>query len=318
VQEEGPAAPGDGDELPSGGRGGLKAAATVRGYQAGAAVARSLPGPVATAVTGLVGAGIMIGGGERRTMIQRHLRRIHGRHVSDRDIRKEARRAFVSYARYWLESFRLTGATPESLDRHMTTEGLERLDEARARGRGVIVAMPHIGGWDFGGAWLATHGYPISVVAEALEPAELFEWFVEFRRALGIEVVPLGPDAGRAMLAALKRNDVVGLLCDRDIAGGGVEVEFFGERTTVPGGPATLALRTGAALLPTAVYFTGRHGHRGVVRPAVPAERQGRLRDDVERVTQDLVRELESLIRMAPHQWHVFQPVWPSDRRDPA
>ncbi len=102
------------------------------------------------------------------------------------------------------------------------------------------------------------------------------------------------------------------LLSDRDIGGGGVEVEFFGERTTLPGGPATLALRTGAPVLPTAVFFDGDR-HRGIVRPALDIRRTGRLRDDVQRITQLLALELESLIRRAPEQWHVMQPNWPSD-----
>jgi KDO2-lipid IV(A) lauroyltransferase len=95
--------------------------------------------------------------------------------------------------------------------------------------------------------------------------------------------------------------------------GGGTEVEFFGERTTLPSGPATLALRTGAPLLPAAIYFRGRRLHHGVMRPPVPVERTGRLRDDVALVTQLLARELEELIRVAPDQWHLLQPNWPSD-----
>ena len=117
------------------------------------------------------------------------------------------------------------------------------------------------------------------------------------------------------MIRALQANDIVCLLCDRDLAGDGVEVEFFGERTTLPGGPATLALRTGAPLLPAAVYFTASDGHHGVVRPPSTPSAQRRLRDDVARITQDLADELEVLIRRAPEQWHLFQPNWPSDRR---
>jgi KDO2-lipid IV(A) lauroyltransferase len=91
-------------------------------------------------------------------------------------------------------------------------------------------------------------------------------------------------------------------------------VDFFGERTTLPGGPATLALRTGAPLLPTAVYFDGPDHRRSVVLPPVDTSRQGRLREDVQRVTQDLAHALEDLIRRAPEQWHLLQPNWPSDR----
>jgi KDO2-lipid IV(A) lauroyltransferase len=103
------------------------------------------------------------------------------------------------------------------------------------------------------------------------------------------------------------------LLCDRDLGGDGIEVEFFGERTTLPAGPATLALRTEAPLLPAAVYFGPQGGHHAVVMPPVPSSREGRLRDDVERVTQELAHRFEELIRAAPEQWHLLQPNWPSD-----
>ena len=116
------------------------------------------------------------------------------------------------------------------------------------------------------------------------------------------------------MLRALRDNRIVCLLSDRDIEGDGVEVEFFGERTTLPGGPATLALRTGATLLPAAVYFRPGRDHLGVVRPPIEVERAGRLREDIARITQVLAHELEALIRAAPEQWHLLQPNWPSDR----
>ena len=111
-----------------------------------------------------------------------------------------------------------------------------------------------------------------------------------------------------------KQNEVLALLSDRDIGGGGVPVTFFGEQTTLPAGPATLALRTGAPVLPTAVYFTQRgDGHLGVIHPPVTIERTGKLRADVATFTQAMATDLESLIRRAPEQWHLFQPNWPSD-----
>ena len=154
---------------------------------------------------------------------------------------------------------------------------------------------------------------PVTVVVEPLEPPALFEFFVEFRRELGMNIVPLGPDAGREILGALKANHIVCLLADRDIVGDGIELEFFGEITTIPAGPATLALRTGASLITCAVYFEGRSGHRAVVDPPLDVTRQGRLRDDVRRITIEVGRRLERLIRRAPQQWHLQQPNWPSD-----
>ena len=115
-------------------------------------------------------------------------------------------------------------------------------------------------------------------------------------------------------MKALRANEVVCLLCDRDLERNGIEVEFFGERTTLPAGPAMMGLRAGAPILPTATYFTAAYqGHHAIVRPPLPMQRRGRVREDVERLTQLLAYELEFLIRHAPEQWHLFQPNWPSD-----
>ena len=245
-------------------------------------------------------------------MMRRHLARILGPGLAEAELDRRVGLAFASYARYWMESFRLRNITAVELEAGMVCEGLEHLKAARDQGRGVIMCMPHLGGWDFGGAWLASIGYPLTVVVEPVEPPELFEWFADFRRGLGLTVVPLGPEATSGVLQTLREGGVVGLLSDRDIGGHGIEVEFFGERTTLPAGPATLALRTGAPVVPCAVFFDG-DGHRGVIYPPLDTTRQGSLRQDVARITQLLADALADLIGQAPEQWHVFQPNWPSD-----
>ena len=176
------------------------------------------------------------------------------------------------------------------------------------------MAMPHLGGWEWSGFWVTqVKGYPVTAVVEELEPRDLFEWFVELRRSFGFEVVALGPDAGAATVRALKANHVLALLCDRDLAGTGPEVEFFGERTTLPGGPATLApAHRRAASCPPPSTSTGPTAAAASCCPPLDTTRQGKLRDDVQRVTQDLAHALEDLIRRAPEQWHLLQPNWPS------
>ncbi|MGI8755237.1 MAG: phosphatidylinositol mannoside acyltransferase [Acidimicrobiales bacterium] len=283
------------------------------GYRAASALAQIVPGPTIEAVsTGLGRIGSMLMA-DRRAMVERHQRRVDP-DATDAVIAQRVRGAFASYARYWVESFRLPGTARSDLERQWRTEGYEHVEAGLAAGQGVVLALPHLGGWEWAAFWLtAVQGRPVTAVAEVVEPPELAEWFIGLRRQFGLDVVALGPDAGPRVARALKANQIVCLLCDRDVAGGGVDVEFFGERTTLPGGPATLAARSGAPLLPTATYFDGKH-HLGVVRPPVDTSRQGKLRTDVARITQDLAHELEGLIRRAPDQWHLMQPNWPSDR----
>lgn len=285
----------------------------VRLLSAGSRLARAVPAPVATGAALTLGAVAAPLGGARREQVVRNLRRVHGPGFGGRPLRRAVRQTFQSYARYWEESFRLPGMTAAQLDAGLTTEGWPLIEEGLERGRGAIVALPHLGAWEWAGFWAAeVKKAPVSVVVEALEPVEVFEWFRDLREALGMHVIPLGPDAGAEVVRALQANHIVCLLSDRAISSGGVEVSFFGERTLLPAGPATLALRTGAPLLPISVYFRGP-GRHGVVRRPVPAERAGRLRDDVVRVTQLLAHELEELICAAPEQWHLMQPNWPSD-----
>jgi KDO2-lipid IV(A) lauroyltransferase len=259
--------------------------------------------------------------GERRRIVSRNLRRATGGRLQGRALRRAVSDTFASYGRYWLELFRLERdvrrAPGGSLEDRVESEGFEHIAAGISAGNGVILALPHLGGFDFAGAWLAGRGLGPTVVVEPVEPPELFEWFARVRRAIGMEVVPLGPSAGTAIIRALRENRTVCLLCDRDLAGDGIPVMFFGEATTMPAGPATLALRTGAPLLPAGVYFRPRGSHLAHIGAPIPVERQGRLRDDVARVTQEIAYRFEELVRVAPEQWHLMQPNWPSDLQPP-
>jgi KDO2-lipid IV(A) lauroyltransferase len=249
----------------------------------------------------------------RRHQVERNLRRVTDQRLTGSALDHATHEVFANYARYWYELFRLGPDDRVALQSTMRAEGREHFDAAYATGRGVILCLPHVGNWDAAGAWLAGQVDGISVVAEPVEPPELFDWFVETRQQLGLEVIPLGPDAGSAVLRALGAGRVVCLVCDRDLTGDGVEVDFFGERTRLPGGPATLAFRSGAVLLPVGTYFDGDRGHRVHFHEPIPVERSGRLREDVARVTQELAHHFEALIRAAPEQWLLMQPNWPSD-----
>ena len=289
-------------------------AVTVSGYKLGALMAQLTPAGIGQGTAAMVGATMAQTMRSKRSMVERHQRRVNPK-LGPLALNRKVQQAFESYARYYVESFRLPGMSIDAVRRGMKAQGVdEYLVPAMEKGTGAILAMPHLGGWEWAGRWFIERGYPMSVVVEPLANREVFEWFVDLRRKLGMNVIPLGPDAALECSKALKAGHVLCLLCDRDLAGGGIEVDFFGERTTLPAGPAMLGLRSGAPILPTAVYYTDRTtGHLGLVMRPVDATRTGRLREDVNRVTQLLATDLEYLIRRAPEQWHLFQPNWPSD-----
>jgi phosphatidylinositol dimannoside acyltransferase len=252
----------------------------------------------------------------RAAMVGRHQQRVAGGRLPPAELRRRVGRTFDSYARYWLEMFRVPLELRNGeITPHFTADGYEHIEAGVAAGKGTILALPHLGGWEWAAAWMTELGHDMVAVVEPVEPPELFDWFVRQRQAFGLEIVPLGPDVSARVLRALRDNRVVCLLCDRDLTGDGIWVDFFGERTTLPGGPATLALRTGAALLPVAAYFEAGRDHRARILPPIPTTRAGRLRDDIARITQALANEFEMLIAAAPDQWHLMQPNWPSDQR---
>ena len=221
-----------------------------------------------------------------------------------------------SYSRYWLETFRLPkmdhGAVAARLDAN--AEGTEHLDAAMAAGKGAIMVLPHMGNWDVSGLWFVERGFAFTTVAERLEPASLYDRFVAYRESLGMEVVALtgGSRPPMEVLAdRLRAGGAVCLVADRDLSRSGVEVQFFGEATRMPGGPAMLSAMTGAPVLPVGLWFTDDGwGHR--VNPPIAAP-EGRLSEKVAAGTQAVADVFAREIAAHPTDWHMLQPLWTAD-----
>ncbi len=289
-------------------------ALTIFGYKFVSRLDRIIPASAIAVATAVVVPVVCAFMRKQRPIVARNMRRVNPE-LQGHKLRRAVRKSYESYARYFIETFRLPMLSKKAIDSKISVTGFEHIENALKLGKGVILALPHLGGWEWSGRWLIHQGHNLNAVVEKLDSQALFQMFVDLRTSYGVNVIPLDDKAGVAVQEALAKNEIVALLCDRDLQGNGIEAEFFGERTTVPAGPAFFALRTGAALLPLGTYFAkGLDQHETVVRPAINVQRTGSLRDDMSRVTQDLVHELESLIKKKPEQWHLFQPNWPSDK----
>jgi len=187
--------------------------------------------------------------------------------------------------------------------------------DARDAGNGMVFALPHLGNWEVAAPVAVINDIPVVAVAENLPNKRITDWFTTMRGEFGIEIVLAtgSIEVMRKLEAGIKANKAIALLADRDLKGRGVEVEFFGETTTIPPGPATLAIKTGAPLFPVGTFFT-ESGHRVVVRPAIDIPEAETRSAQVRKMSQQLARELEGLILEAPEQWHLLQPNWPSDQ----
>ncbi|EHR51634.1 Lauroyl/myristoyl acyltransferase [Saccharomonospora marina XMU15] len=281
------------------------------GYAAGWRLVPRLPPRLVTSAFAL-GADLAArhdGAGVRR--LRRNLARVVPQ-AGPTELTDLTRRALRSYARYWQEAFRLPAMEPEDVRARIDLSGADYLDAALAEGNGAVLALPHTGNWDVAGVWLVGHSGSFTTVVERLRPESLFERFVAYRESLGFEIVPADGSASyRTLLRRLRENKVVCLVGDRDITGSGLPVSFFGERARFPGGPARLAVSTGAALLPAGCWFTdGGWGVR--IHPRIRVN----ARSEVPAATQALADIFAGDIAAHPTDWHMLQAFWEGDSAD--
>jgi KDO2-lipid IV(A) lauroyltransferase len=275
-----------------------------------------LPEPVMRRSGQLLGTALSYFSRRKFALLRSHQRRVVGP-VPDLD--RRVRRMYASYGRYWAEVFWVRPRRRDAISAHASVEGIEHISAAQAAGRGIILALPHVGNWEAAGAKAVDIGIPVLAVAEALPNQRLVEWFMSVRSQLGIEIVLAGKgrSVSAKLLRCLKSGGTIALLADRDLSGNGIEVDFFGERTTIPSGPVALADRTGAALLPVGCYFKRGRGHTFIVSPPITLPDIDSRPERLAAGAQQLAAALEAVISVAPEQWHLFQPNWPSDRDEP-
>lgn len=228
-----------------------------------------------------------------------------------------ARRSLVNYCKYLADFIRFPSVSKRDLIHAVDGDGqFEKLDKLRASGRGAVIVCMHFGNWDAGAGATAARGYPVTVVAETFAHERLDAMVSGAREKLGMKLVKM-ERVGPSLLRVLKGNELLALLIDRSVPGEGVRVRFFGEEVEVPAGPARLALRSGAQVVPTA--FPRIHPNKPGVRTrcdfTVPTISTGDAEADVQQLTQAIVTAHERFIREHPDQWYMFRPMWNAGKR---
>jgi lauroyl/myristoyl acyltransferase len=258
---------------------------------------------------------------QQRAVVAGNLSTVLGLPPDDPLVQSAVRECFRLYGRYWYETFALRSMPAEEVHRRFTVEGLETIANAVQAGRGIVMALPHMGNWDAAGHWLCLKGFRMTAVAEELKPRSVYQLFLRHRRALGMGIVSLPPSGnvgsgvGQRLVRLLSENEVLTLVSDRDLTGRGVEVEMFGRRRRLPAGPAYLSLATGSPIATAAVYTTDEGWHCRI-DPPIEIERTGDTRRDVTTMTRILAEGFERSIAAAPADWHMFQPAWDESEPD--
>lgn len=291
----------------------MMAAAQYRGWQLASAVLSRLPLRVSYALAAAIGNATYYWWPRGRRAMHANFRRVLPE-ADRRAVQRIARLSLVNYCRYLVDFIRSPAMTPAGLIAAVHEEGeFAALDAALAEGHGAVVVCMHFGNWDFGAGATAARGYPLTVVAETFADARLDRLVVGARERLGMKVARM-EHAGPSLLRALKAGGVLALLVDRPLPDNGVPVTFFGRTVHLPAGPARLALRSGARVIPTA--FVRLAPHRPDVRVfcdfSITNPATGDRDADVQALTQAVVTAHERFIRRDPAQWYMFRTMWPA------
>jgi len=279
-------------------------------FNAGSALLKVLPVTVRDgAATALGNLGYALQPGLRRQAQLNYSGILH-RPITSKHVRRTARRAVVGYGKLLGDFLVLSRLKPEEIRAMVEVEGIEHIQRARQAGKGVVIFMPHFGNWDIAGAAAVAHGIPLTVVADDWGSPGVNSEIFNSRRSLGMTVVPMGPGAGQAVLSALRKNQVVGLMADLAQEGRAVEVKVMGQVASMPAGPALLSLRTGAPILPTTCRRISGRQFRLEIQPPVSFTPSGDFRADTRELTQAVVRRLEPALEASLEQWYLFSPMW--------
>lgn len=228
--------------------------------------------------------------------------------LSKSDLEDLAKVAFRSYLRYWCDTFRIHRWTPERIQRTVSTTNDHLLRDPMKQGRGVIIALPHSGNWDHAGAYFCQEGIPLVTVAEVLKPERLFRKFLEYRTAMGFEVLGLDSRAFVTLLRRAREKRLIALVADRDLSDSGIPVQFFGRTAKMPAGPAVLALKEGLPIVVAHVSYTDIGIH--IDFHAVPLAQADTEEEVIARTVQGIATTFEIGISAHPEDWHMLQRIW--------
>jgi KDO2-lipid IV(A) lauroyltransferase len=279
-------------------------------FRLGNWVMRALPPGVRYPLAALTGRCVFFVMPRRRRIAFENFGQVLGLPATDPLVRRTARHAFGNYFKMFADFMLMDSLTPEEIRRMVRPEGKERIDKVLAEGKGAVVVTAHVSNWDMLAAASAVYGYSISAVTNELPSGRLNELVIASRERIGMKMIRLGPGSLRQILKALGRNELVALASDLYSGDRGVRVPFFNRPAVFPSGPAAIALKTGAPILPVWIRRQPDNLYIAEIEEPIEVSRTGDNVRDIQLTTERIVQFFERIIRREPDQWLVFLPVW--------
>ncbi|MFC2007702.1 lysophospholipid acyltransferase family protein [Chloroflexota bacterium] len=245
-----------------------------------------------------------------RNIIGNNLQRVTGPEQDERTLRQKVRGVFKNVTKNYFDLIKLSQLRLENLEENVTIEGWHHLADAVNNSRGVIIATAHLGSFEHAARVLALRGIKMTIFVEAFDSAPFLRNIHKLRQGNGSRILPVSVSAMKESMRILRHGGTMIIVCDRDIQGNGVKVNFCGEETSLPLGAVSLALRTGAAIIP--VFSVRKSSDRFAIYIEPPLElvdtenRNHSVRVNVEK----LAAIMERYIRQYPEQWVALEPIW--------
>lgn len=246
---------------------------------------------------------------ERQKTIK-HLTMVYGKQKNGQEIYRMAKAVFLNLGRNMADAFRMPCYNSQNIDPIVQVKGLDKLDLALQKGKGILALTGHVGNWELLGGYLAMKGYPVNVVGAPIYDPRLDELVVNNRLHSGMKYIARG-SATREIMRALQRNEIVGLLIDQDTKHvDGVFVDFLGEKAYTPVGPVILAMKTQAAVVPLGIHMLKDNTHLIEIEDELELAFTGNQENNRIHNTQLCSNAIEKFIRRYPTQWVWMHRRW--------
>lgn len=245
----------------------------------------------------------------RRKTVSSNVRRAMGIEENPGKIKRKVREVFINSAKNYFDIMKLSQFNWKKLDKKTTISGMPYLSGAVNNGQGVIIATAHLGNFEFSAHVVASRGIEMMILVEAFDSTPFLRKLAALRKGKGVRILPVDMRGMKECLRTLNRGGTVTIVCDRDLEGNGIKVQFLGKETSFPVGAVDLALRTGAVVIPIFGLRGPQNTTSIFIEPPLKLSDSEDHDQAVRESMESMVAVLEKYIRKYPEQWVVLEPI---------